>query len=247
MRSWLARIGPVAEEGGELLVEVLIASTVLTIVLSMVFVSTGTMTKVTGTQVRRGSLTGAAAVGAAAVEQLITNAWTPESPNAVGITDDCAGGGDGQTFPSAQGPFVEASGIDLWFCAIRPGQSTAYTYELHFTGCSAAAVCTLRADRQPSPGASGQPVSILAVGDASCPACLGAAGATSPFVYVDDSTGSDTVLNPGGGAAAVPGASLVRIDLVDLTLTVTDAATGTAASTTTVQQSVALPNTEGGV
>lgn len=244
MRGWLrARLRPSGDEVGNLLVEVVIASTVLSIVVSMVFVSTGTMTRVTATDVRRGSLTGFAATGAAEVEQLLTNAWTPQNPNGVGVTDDCAGGSQGETFPVGQGPFVSASGTDVWFCSIRSGSHTAATYELHFTGCNVSGVCTLQADRQPAPGTTGAAVTVLAVDDVSCPACVGVAGAPSPFVFLDESTGAGTVLNPGGAMAAVAAAALHRIDTVDLTMTVTAAGT----DGTTVTQTVALPNTAGGL
>ena len=231
------------DESGGLLIEVLIASTVLTIILTMVFLSTGTMTKATATQVRRGSLTGFAADGAAQLQQLLADAWTPQNPNSLGVTDDCAGGGDGQSFPVGQGPFVAATGTDIWLCSIEPKGSTAYTYELHFVACSAAGVCNLEADRQPAPGSHGPATPVLFIDSVSCPACVSVAGSPSPFTYIDDSTGSGTVLNPGGGAAAVGFADLHRVDSVVVNLTITGADT----KGTTVRDDVSLFNALGGL
>lgn len=227
----LSRGAPL-EEDGFTLVEVMVASFVALVVLCMASMSTIALTRTSVGAIQRGSATGPALLAVQDVQQILSRAWTPNTTS--DVTSDCAGGTDGQSFQSGNGPFVPLSGApvsatDLMFCAVdEHDASTAHTYELHFTNCSGAGQCDLELDEEPAYGCTG-----------TCSAQVawsmdGVSDTGTPFSYFESTSWTTPV--------APSHVTLDEVQAIDVTLAVTNAATG-GSSATSVERLVLLPNT----
>lgn len=202
------------------MVEMMVASAVALVVLTMISTCVITLLQTSVGAVQSGSSTGPALLVAQEVQQVLSGASQP------GSASDCSGGSSGQPFPAQQGPFVSASGNGIMFCAVLGNSSTEHTYELHFTGsCSSTNTCTLELDQEPSPGCS--PCTVREVYSAA-----GVSDSGTPFTYYYDPGTSWTELSPSPG-------NLGLIQAVEATLVVQPS--GTSASA--VHRMILLPHT----
>jgi len=219
-------------EDGFTLVEVMVASVVALLVLGMASVSTIAMTSRSVGAIQRGSATGPALLAAQDVQQTLSRAWTPNSTS--NVSSDCAGGKNGQTFVTGNGPFVPLSGTsvsatDLMFCAVDVrSPTTAHTYELRFTGCNISSICSLELDQEPAYGCTGTCNPVIAW------TMNGISDAGSPFTYFESTSWTTPV--------APSQVTLDEVQAVEVTLAVSNSAVG-GSSSESIQRMVLLPNT----
>jgi type II secretory pathway pseudopilin PulG len=232
-------------ESGFTFVEVMVASLIAMVVLSMVALSSVTITRNSVGAIQRGSSTGPALLAVQEVQQVLSRAWTPNTSS--NITSYCAGGDDGQSFATGNGPFVPlaetspVSTTDVMFCAVDPtSPTTAHTYELHFTNspggsdCDASSQCILELDQEPAYNCSGSCTprlvwSTSGISDSGSPS-------TGPFTYYESrSTAFTTPVLPSN-------VTLGQIEAVQVTLAVSNPAPG-GSSSESVQRMILLPNT----
>jgi len=216
------------EEDGLTLVELALAGLVGVALLTMAAVATTATVHSSRTEVQQGVTTEGAILAVQEVQQTLSSAWTPGSTG--GVTSQCAGGADGQSWVTGNGPFVSVSATDIVFCGFRNNSSIAYTYELHFTHCTGT-LCTLELDQLGAPGCS--------------PSCR------SSVAFVQN--GVSEVGIPFGfytanGGAWVTTATLSQIDAVQVTLVIPALnPTGTTAGNgTQVERLVVLCNAASG-
>lgn len=208
------------------LAEVVIASAIgVVVLLASSLVVTGAL-GVSEAANETGATTGPALAAANAVEQVLTDAFVPAGVPTT-VTSDCTNGSPGAALSgSSDGAFVSAadtSSTTLYVCSTFPGASTAYTYEITFTNCSAAGVCTLEIEKWGAPGCSA-PCSAEVV--EATPGISDAA--TTPFsYYTGDPWETTSTL------------SAIQSVVVDLEAPTAHGA-GTAAE---VKRTVVLPNT----
>jgi hypothetical protein len=209
------------------MVELLVGALLGIGLLSGIAVATQATVHSSRTEVQQGVTTSNVIVAVQAVQQALAGAWTPASAN--GVTSQCAGGPNGQAW-TASGPVATATATDVQFCGFRNNSSTAYTYELHFTGCTSS-LCNLQIDQLGAPGCSPHchSATVFTDGDVSN---LG-----NPFAFYTSSGGSWATTS-----------TLSQIQAVRVTLVVPAISpTGSALNDgTEVQRLIVLPNALGG-
>jgi len=230
--------GTGGREEGFTVIEVVVASLILVTMLVTASVALTATTRASNSEAGQGATTSSAIIAAQEVENLLGGAWTPAATG--GVSTLCAGGTGGQSFATGQGPFVTATTTTLMFCGFSVNASTAYTYDIHFTGCTSSNVCALQIDREPAPNCN--PCSSLTVFKLQ-----GVSDSGTPFVYdyYDTSTtpGTWTCVNAAPSCTGQPPASaLSTVQAVTVTLTTTTA----KGAGTQVTRKILLPNALGG-
>jgi hypothetical protein len=209
------------DDSGMSLVELMVAMTLLIVVVTIGFVVTTTVVKVTYSTQRAGSLTGPAQNGmdtlqgffsGAVPNQTVTTPVGVPPATAVLYTNQCSASP------------LSSSATDVWLCSVRSGSTTAYSYEIHFptSTCTTNGVCTL----QIAPQGASQPVAQIAN---VCVTCA-------------NTTNSSFSFSP------TP-ADLSKVSSVTITLTIaspTSNGSTPPASTTTLVRQVSLSNSLGG-
>jgi hypothetical protein len=201
------------------LVELMVAMTMLIVVITIGFVVTTTVVKVTYTSQRAGSLTGPAQNGmdtlqgffsGAVPNQTVTTPVGVPPATAVLYTNQCSASP------------LSSSATDVWLCSVRSGSTTAYSYEIHFPSCPPAnPLCTLQIIQQ---------------------------GASQPVAQIADVCVHCSTTNTSFGFTPSP-ADLSKVSSVTITLTIgsaTSNVTANPASTTTLVRQVSLSNSLGG-
>lgn len=208
-------------DSGMSLVELMVAMTLLIVVITIGFVVTTTVVKVTYTTQRTGSLTGPAQNGMDTLQEFFSGAVPNQTiTTPLGVPPATAPLYANQCSASA----LSSSATDVWLCSVRSGSTTAYSYEIHFPAstCTSNGVCTLQIAQQ---GAS-QPVAQIAN---VCVTCA-------------------ITTNTSFGFTPTP-ADLSKVSSVTITLTIaspTSSGSGAPASTTTLVRQVSLSNSLGG-
>ena len=204
------------------LVELMVAVTLLIVVVTIGFVVTTTVMRVTYSSQRTGSLTGPAQNGMDTLQGFFSGAVPNQTVTTpVGVPPDTAPLYTNQCSASP----LSSSAADVWLCSVRSGSSTAYSYEIHFPSstCTSNGVCTLQIAQQ---GVS-QPVAQIAN---VCVTCV-------------------NVTNSSFGFSPTPG-DLSKVSSVTITLTIaspTSNGTAPPTSTTTLVRQVSLSNSLGGL
>jgi len=217
-------------EEGFTLTEMMIAGIIASALLVSSSIAMTITNRASDTESTQGATTNEVLLAAQAVQSYLSGAWT-SSGSLGGVSTACSGGSTGQLFPATQGPFVSASKNDIMFCGFRSNSSTSDTYEIHFTRCTAAGVCTLQIDQEPGPGCS--PCTVDTVFTVS-----GVSDAGTPFTYWDYNSGWSQVTT----SDPVPSTQLASIQAVQVSLTTV----GTTGAGTNVKRLVLLPNTLSG-
>ncbi|HEV3265917.1 MAG TPA: prepilin-type N-terminal cleavage/methylation domain-containing protein [Acidimicrobiales bacterium] len=208
------------DDSGMTLVELMVAMTLLIVVITIGFVVTTTVVKVTYTTQRTGSLTGPAQNGMDTLQGFFSGAVPNQTiTTPVGVSPNTAPLYANQC--SASPPL--STSTDVWLCAVRSGSSTAYSYEIHFASCPAGnPLCTLQVTQQ----SGSQPV-VAQIANV----CVHCAAANTSFGFTP------------------PTGDLSKISSVTITLTLgspTSSVTANPASTTTLVRQVSLSNSLGG-
>jgi hypothetical protein len=209
------------DDSGMSLVELMVAVTLMIVVITIGFIVTTTVVKVTYTTQRNGSLTGPAQNGMDTIQGFFSGAVPNQTVTTpVGVPPATAALYTNSCSASA----LTSTATDVWLCSVRSGSTTAYSYEIHFPAatCTSNGVCTLQIAQQ---GAS-QPVAQIAN------VCVTCASAT----------------NSSFGFSPTP-ADLSKVSSVTITLTLaspTSNGTSKPASTTTLVRQVSLSNSLGG-
>lgn len=173
--------GETGREEGVTLVETLMASAISIIVIMTVFLTSWVTLASSESASEEFSTTAPAALAVNAVEQIVDNAIVPTgvSPFTSSCTDE-----SGDVLEGGYGPFVYAGSGDtrllpgstsLSLCAVRPGTTSADTYDISF----------------PTNGCGG--LACLAIDRLSC------SGSSCSWTRVDDFPGL-TATNPSGNA-----------------------------------------------
>ena len=270
MTSVLSRKRPARDDSGLTAIELLVATMLLVIVVTIGFLVTTAMVGQANATQRSGSLTGPAQNGMQVLRELFAGAVPAQSVTAPGTSgtqlyaDGCANGSGGGAFPSGQGPFVSATGSDVVLCLVRSGANSAYTYRLSFTGssCATTGVCSLTVQQEPpltgwsapatpKPAVVSVPTTIETISNVLCTQCITLSPTgTLPFVFWNSTTGAGTALNSAGPPSTnptVPTASLSTIQALDVTLTITSSANHAGSTATeTLTSRVFMPNALGG-
>lgn len=255
---------PAREDAGLTTIELLIATMLLVIVVTIGFLVTTAMVGQANATQRSGSLTGPAQNGMQVLRELFSGAVPAQSvtsPGTVGsqlYADGCASlVPSGAAFPPGQGPFVSATGTDVVLCVVRSGANSAYTYHISFTGsaCATTGNCTLTVQQEPvlstwTPPASPKPTSVSTattieqIANVLCTQCITTnPTGTLPFVFTNN---MNTPINS-AGSPTVTNLSLSQIQGVNVTLTVASSANHAGSvSTVTLSSQVFMANAVGG-
>jgi hypothetical protein len=208
------------DDSGMSLVELLVGMTLTVIVITIGFVVTTTVVKVTYTTQRSGSLTGPSQNGMDTLQGFFSGAVPNQTiTTPVGVSPNTAPLYANQCSATAQ----MSSPTDVWLCSVRSGSGTAYSYEIHFPSCPLAnPLCTMQITQQ---------------------------GVAQPVVQIANVCVHCSTTNTSFGFSPSPG-DLSKISSVTITLTIgspTSSVTANPASTTTLVRQVSLSNSLGGL
>lgn len=156
------------DDSGMSLVELMVAMTLFVVVMTIGFVVTSTVVRVTYSTQRSGFLTGPAQNGMETLQGFFSGAV----PNQTISTPSGAELYANQCSATA----LTSTATDVWLCAVRSGSNTAYSYEIHFPSstCTPNGICTLQIDQQ----GSAQPVAQI---DNVCAHCANATNTSFGF------------------------------------------------------------------
>lgn len=241
MTRWRTAPSPVVGgEEGISLVETMVASAITLVVIMAVFITSWGVLSSSESANEEANTTAPAALAANAVEQLVDNAIVPDGTGAImsNCTDSV-----GNALTGDYGPFVYAGSGDpttllptstmLSLCSLRPGTSTADTYEISFTTCGGGSCLAI--DRQSCTGAS---CSTSRVDEYTGLTSSNPSG-NSPFTYFESSP-SWAEVTP----EITPTSNLGRISAITVDFSV-PTSHGKAESAE-VSRTVVLPGTLGG-
>jgi len=219
------------DERGFTLVEISIASVISLVMIGVVFLTASATLGAQEQSSEEGATTAPTVLAANAVEQLVNNAFVPNG--ATTITSNCYDT-SGSALSAADGPFLSTNlptSTSLYLCSIRPGTTSAYTYEITFTTCGGTSCLAI--DRWSCAGSC----TTTRVDDFPGVATSGPFGAV-PFSYWYENGSSWTEL-----------ASVTSSNVTSITAVALDFSTPTShakAEPTEVKRTVLLPPMLGG-
>lgn len=123
------------DEGGFTLLEISIAAVISLVMIGVVFLTTSATLGAQEQSTEEGATTAPTMLAANAVEQIVNNAFVPNGTTT--ITSNCYDT-SGNALSATDGPFLSTNlptSTSLYLCSIRPGTTSAYTYEITFTTC----------------------------------------------------------------------------------------------------------------
>lgn len=249
MTPWRAGVAPEAGGGEEglSLVETVVAGAITLVVIMAVFITSWVVVSSSESANEEADSTAPTALAANAVEQLVDNAVVPDGTTA--ITSDCTDS-NGNGLTGSYGPFVYAGSGDptsllptsttLSLCSVRPGSTTAYTYEISFTTCGGGSC--LAVDRV---SCTGNSCSTMRVDDFPGLTSSNPSG-NSPFTYFESSP-SWTQVTP----EVTPTSNLGQISAITVDFSVptsphSNPTSHDNAQPAEVSRTVVLPGTLGG-